>query len=89
MGFSINDSVYSSVFFFLTGLHFFHVVVGIILISILFWSCSYNYIFLIPGTTTPGIKCWYKYKSNLKVVLIIIGGIIFVLILVNSIYYYY
>merc|ERR1711861_18074 len=36
MGFSINDSVYSSVFFFLTGLHFFHVVVGIILISILF-----------------------------------------------------
>ena len=44
MGFSINDSVYSSVFFFLTGLHFFHVVVGIILISILFWSCSYNYI---------------------------------------------
>ena len=47
MGFSINDSVYSSVFFFLTGLHFFHVVVGIILISILFWSCSYNYIFKI------------------------------------------
>merc|ERR1711977_613843 len=42
MGFFINDSVYSSVFFFLTGLHFFHVVVGIILISILFWSCSYN-----------------------------------------------
>ena len=43
MGFSINDSIYSSIFFFLTGLHFFHVVVGIILISILFWSCSYNY----------------------------------------------
>merc|ERR1712167_237349 len=42
MGFSINDSVYSSVFFFLTGLHFFHVVVGIILISILFHSSSYN-----------------------------------------------
>merc|ERR1712070_1057868 len=29
MGLSINDSVYSSVFFFLTGLHFFHLVVGI------------------------------------------------------------
>merc|ERR1711985_75276 len=27
MGLSINDSVYSSVFFFLTGLHFFHLVV--------------------------------------------------------------
>merc|ERR1711998_603327 len=42
LGFYINDSVYSSVFFFLTGLHFFHVVLGIVLISILFWSCSYN-----------------------------------------------
>merc|ERR1712010_236316 len=29
MGLSINDSVYSSVFFFLTGLHFFHLVVGL------------------------------------------------------------
>merc|ERR1711871_133205 len=28
MGLSINDSVYSCVFFFLTGLHFFHLVVG-------------------------------------------------------------
>merc|ERR1711869_138921 len=28
----INDSVYSSVFFFLTGLHFFHLVVGLFLL---------------------------------------------------------
>merc|ERR1712161_185857 len=28
MGLSINDSVYSSLFFFLTGLHFFHLLVG-------------------------------------------------------------
>merc|ERR1712078_476541 len=28
MGLSINDSIYSCVFFFLTGLHFFHLVVG-------------------------------------------------------------
>ena len=40
MGLSINDSVYSSVFFFLTGLHFFHLVVGLLLLSLLFWSCS-------------------------------------------------
>jgi len=46
LGFYINDSVYSSVFFFLTGLHFFHVVLGIILISILLWSCLYNYYFI-------------------------------------------
>merc|ERR1739845_302272 len=29
MGLSINDSVYSSLFFFLTGLHFFHLLLGL------------------------------------------------------------
>ena len=29
MGLSINDSVYSCLFFFLTGLHFFHLLVGL------------------------------------------------------------
>merc|ERR1712179_702600 len=42
-GYSINDSVYSCVFFFLTGLHFFHLLVGLLLLSLLFWSCSFNY----------------------------------------------
>merc|ERR1712050_128673 len=37
MGLSINDSVYSSVFFFLTGLHFFH----LLLLGLFFWSCSF------------------------------------------------
>merc|ERR1711924_563262 len=36
MGLSINDSVYSSIFFFLTGLHFFHLVVGLFLLSLFF-----------------------------------------------------
>merc|ERR1739845_135526 len=36
MGFSINDSVYSSVFFFLTGLHFFHLLVGLLLLGLFF-----------------------------------------------------
>merc|ERR1712036_8163 len=40
MGLFINDSVYSSAFFFLTGLHFFHLVVGLFLISLFFWGCS-------------------------------------------------
>merc|ERR1711955_156464 len=35
LAFYINDSIFGSVFFFLTGLHFFHVVVGIILIGII------------------------------------------------------
>jgi len=40
MGFSINDSVYSSVFFFLTGLHFFHLLVGLLLLGLFFWGSS-------------------------------------------------
>merc|ERR1711903_405215 len=43
MGLFINDSVYSSVFFFLTGLHFFHLLVGLFLLSLYFWSCSFSY----------------------------------------------
>merc|ERR1711902_92590 len=41
MGLSINDSLYSCLFFFLTGLHFFHLLVGLLLLSLFFWSCSF------------------------------------------------
>merc|ERR1712001_588080 len=41
MGLSINDSVYSSLFFFLTGLHFFHLLVGLFLLSLFFWGCGF------------------------------------------------
>merc|ERR1712187_551812 len=43
MGLSINDSVYSCLFFFLTGLHFFHLLLGVLLFSLLFWSCSFPF----------------------------------------------
>jgi len=43
MGLSINDSVYSSLFFFLTGLHFFHLLVGLFLCCLFFWGCSFPY----------------------------------------------
>merc|ERR1712242_567416 len=43
MGLSINDSVYSSVFFFLTGLHFFHLLLGLLLLGLFFWSCSFPF----------------------------------------------
>merc|ERR1712184_162383 len=42
MGLSINDSVYSSVFFFLTGLHFFHLLVGLLLLSLFFWGVFFK-----------------------------------------------
>merc|ERR1712013_231755 len=39
----INDSVYSCLFFFLTGLHFFHLLLGVLLFCLLFWSCSFPF----------------------------------------------
>merc|ERR1711912_166632 len=39
---SINDSLYSSVFFFLTGLHFFHLLIGLLLLGLFFWGCSFQ-----------------------------------------------
>merc|ERR1739848_435506 len=41
MGLSINDSFYSCVFFFLTGLHFFHLLLGLLLISLFYWGSSF------------------------------------------------
>merc|ERR1712151_920125 len=41
MGLSINDSVYSCLFFFLTGLHFFHLLFGLFLCCLFFWGCSF------------------------------------------------
>merc|ERR1712140_92846 len=41
-GLSINDSVYSCLFFFLTGLHFFHLLLGVVLQGLFFWGCSFS-----------------------------------------------
>merc|ERR1739844_527146 len=43
MGFLLNDSVYSSLFFFLTGLHFFHLLVGLLLLGLFFWGSSFPF----------------------------------------------
>merc|ERR1712179_380875 len=42
IGLSINDSVYSCLFFFLTGLHFFHLLLGVVLQGLFFWGCSFS-----------------------------------------------
>merc|ERR1711920_1043935 len=44
MGLSINNSLYSCLFFFLTGFHFFHLLLGLLLLSLLFWSCSFSFL---------------------------------------------
>ena len=53
MALSINDSLYSCLFFFLTGLHFFHLTIGLLLLSLLFWSCSFSYLNVFQSMTIP------------------------------------
>merc|ERR1711948_128190 len=43
MGLSINDSLYSSLFFFVTGVHFFHLVLGLFLLCLFFCCCSFPF----------------------------------------------
>jgi heme/copper-type cytochrome/quinol oxidase subunit 3 len=38
----MNESIYSCVFFSLTGLHLFHVMVGILLIGLMLWTSCYS-----------------------------------------------
>ena len=49
------------VFFFLTGLHFFHLLLGVLLFCLLLWSCSFSFFYL----TTPK-KREDKKKLNTK-----------------------
>jgi heme/copper-type cytochrome/quinol oxidase subunit 3 len=37
-----NDSIYVSMFFSLLGLHLFHILIGLVLISLICWTSSYN-----------------------------------------------
>merc|ERR1712179_153002 len=43
IGLSINDSLYSSLFFFATGVHFFHLILGLFLLCLFFCCCSFPF----------------------------------------------
>merc|ERR1711993_205563 len=42
-GVHINDNIFASLFFTLTGLHFFHLVVGLTLLSLVFYAHTFPY----------------------------------------------
>merc|ERR1711991_913895 len=42
MGISLVDSVYGSIFYFLTGLHFCHLIVGMMMVGMVFWAQTYQ-----------------------------------------------
>jgi len=83
MGLSINDSVYSCLFFILTGLHFFHLLVGLLLSCLFFWSCSFSFvnswIFCIRNLIFREASENTKYE-----VLLIIFFLVFLLFLVSE-----
>merc|ERR1712087_344955 len=63
MGLSINDSFYSCIFFFLTGLHFFHLVLGLLLISLFYWGSSFpSKRFFILSLRSSGIHLFYNLQ---------------------------
>ena len=59
---SINDSLYGSLFFFFTGLHFFHLIIGLLLLSLLFWS--YNFLFNLFILRFTFSFSWDKVTDN-------------------------
>merc|ERR1712226_877186 len=61
MGLSINDSLYSCLFFFLTGFHFFHLLLGLLLLSLFFWSCSFSFkIFIFVNLRVSEVHLFYN-----------------------------
>merc|ERR1711862_165275 len=64
MGLSINDSFYSCIFFFPTGLHFFHLVVGLFLLSLFFWGCSFpSKVICILNLRVSEIHLFYNLQN--------------------------
>jgi cytochrome c oxidase subunit 3 len=59
----INESIYSSVLYFLTGLHFTHVVVGIIILVFQYSSCTYIRSLLLESLYTLAITTHHIYSS--------------------------
>merc|ERR1711976_733062 len=63
MGLSINDSVYSSLFFFLTVLHFFHLLVGLFLCCLFFCGCSCpSKVFYFMGLRVSEVHLFYNLQ---------------------------
>ena len=58
LAYSINDSLYSCLFFFLTALHFFHLILGILLLFLIFFSGSVFLLFFFNA-------CFHSFLISL------------------------
>jgi cytochrome c oxidase subunit 3 len=57
---TFNNGTYGSIFFMLTGFHGFHVIVGMIFITSVFYRSFYNkYIFILEKSILFDVTIWY------------------------------
>ena len=56
-----RESVYSCLFFFLTGLHFFHLLVGLFLCCLFFYNCSFSISYFL-NLRTSEIHLFYNLQ---------------------------
>lgn len=56
--FSINDSVYGSIFFFITGFHGLHVIIGTIFLIVIYIRFLAHH-FYVENTTALECAAWY------------------------------
>ena len=70
LAYSINDSLYSCLFFFLTALHFFHLILGILLLFLIFFLGSFQpplvpFLFLsLTMKRTKRVKAWSERNGK-------------------------
>ena len=67
--FSINDSVYGSIFFFITGFHGIHVIVGTIFIFIVFLRFMDHH-FYVENTLALDCAAWYWHFVDIVWILV-------------------
>merc|ERR1712228_866804 len=63
MGLSINNSLFSCLFFFLTGFHFFHLLLGLLLLNLFFFFLSF-FFFLFYISLSPFHHLPHKPRTN-------------------------
>lgn len=65
LAYSINDSLYSCLFFFLTALHFFHLILGILLLFLIFFLGSFRSVLLSYSVIMKWREEW-KHETKRK-----------------------
>merc|ERR1711879_628684 len=62
-GLLINDTVYMCLFFYITGLHFFHLFVGLIIACVFFYGCNFSKkMDILSQLRVSEVLCFYNLQ---------------------------